>query len=96
MGAVDLLKMDVEGAELEVLGSFKGLDRVRTVIGELHTDLVDASEEQFFSLLQGFDIEAKRPRPGICVFRAVRSQARSGPRGARFARRGSRTAAPRG
>jgi FkbM family methyltransferase len=35
-GDIDVLKIDVEGAELEVIPATKHLDRVRVVIGELH------------------------------------------------------------
>lgn len=36
---VDLLKFDVEGAEFEIFESFHQIQKVKTVIGELHTDL---------------------------------------------------------
>ncbi|MBV8947606.1 MAG: FkbM family methyltransferase, partial [Solirubrobacterales bacterium] len=34
--SVDLLKMDIEGAEWQVLPNFRQLDKVRTIIGEIH------------------------------------------------------------
>ena len=34
--SVDLLKIDIEGAEWQVLPSFRQLDKVRTIIGEVH------------------------------------------------------------
>ena len=34
--SVDLLKMDIEGAEWQVLPYFRQLDKVRTIIGEIH------------------------------------------------------------
>ncbi|MBV9685542.1 MAG: FkbM family methyltransferase [Solirubrobacterales bacterium] len=34
--SVDLLNMDIEGAEWQVLPNFRQLDKVRTIIGEIH------------------------------------------------------------
>lgn len=39
---VDLLKMDVEGAEEAILTTFHDYDRVRAIRGEVHGDLCDA------------------------------------------------------
>jgi FkbM family methyltransferase len=33
---LDLLKIDVEGAEWDVLPSFRGFDRIQTIVGEVH------------------------------------------------------------
>jgi FkbM family methyltransferase len=33
---LDLLKIDVEGAEWDVLSSFRQLDRIRSIVGEVH------------------------------------------------------------
>jgi FkbM family methyltransferase len=38
-GEVDVLKFDIEGAEVEVLGAATGLARVRTLVGEVHDDI---------------------------------------------------------
>ena len=38
-GEVDLLKFDIEGAEVEVFGAATGLGRVRTLVGEVHDDI---------------------------------------------------------
>jgi FkbM family methyltransferase len=48
---VDLLKMDVEGSELDLLvGLGDRLDSVRTLVGEMHETLVD--ESAFYGLLK--------------------------------------------
>jgi FkbM family methyltransferase len=49
IGRLDVLKLDVEGAEDEVLAAFRGLSSVPVVIGELHTDLAPSSPKWFFS-----------------------------------------------
>jgi FkbM family methyltransferase len=36
LDSIDLLKIDIEGAEWDVLPAFHNLDRVRTIIGEIH------------------------------------------------------------
>jgi FkbM family methyltransferase len=47
---VDLLKLDVEGSELDTLrGLGRRLADVRTIVGELHTDVV--AEDDFYGLL---------------------------------------------
>jgi FkbM family methyltransferase len=58
--AVDILKIDIEGAEFDVLRSTRCLDRVRFVIGEVHEDLMSASWEDFRGLLRDFEL-AERP-----------------------------------
>jgi len=48
---VDLLKLDVEGSELDVIrGLGDRLDNVDTVVGEVHEHLIDA--DAFYSLLE--------------------------------------------
>jgi hypothetical protein len=49
---VDLLKVDVEGAELMALTSDNGLDRVRWVIGELHPSVLEMPASQALRILQ--------------------------------------------
>lgn len=48
---VDVLKLDIEGAELPVLSSFRGLRSVRTVIGEFHPQFNDCGLFDFFAAL---------------------------------------------
>ena len=42
--SIDLIKIDVEGAEMDILSNFKGLSKTLCIIGELHYDLIDKSE----------------------------------------------------
>lgn len=78
---LDLLKIDIEGAEFEVLRSFAGLDRTHAVVGEVHLDLIEQSLDEFFALLEGFEIRKRRmPLPDVpgadrWVFEAVRPHA---------------------
>ncbi len=51
---VDLLKIDIEGAEYDVLKSFAGLRSVRTIVGEVHPGLMTGSVPDFLDLLEGF------------------------------------------
>jgi FkbM family methyltransferase len=70
---IDLLKIDVEGAEEEVLGACTRLSDVRTVIGELHTHALTMPVEDFYSRYLGdFDIETTDVRPERCTFVARR------------------------
>ena len=62
---VDLLKIDIEGAELDVLSS-PALDRVRMIVGELHDD-------RAIELLHGFDVTVSGPEG----HRIVRATART-------------------
>ena len=54
---LDLLKIDVEGAELDVLEGFSGLGRVRTIVGEVHPRLMGKSAEALFARLDDFVVE---------------------------------------
>jgi FkbM family methyltransferase len=71
---IDLLKIDVEGAELAVLSSFEGLDRVGVIVGELHPALIGAPVARFMSLLDGFAVETE-PAGADLQFLAVRADA---------------------
>lgn len=51
---VDLLKIDIEGAEYEVLSSFAGLEQVDTIVGDVHPYLMDCTLSDFRRLLEGF------------------------------------------
>lgn len=54
---IDLLKIDVEGAEYDVLRSFSGLDRVRAIAGEFHPRPDGPTADEFFALLADFRLE---------------------------------------
>jgi FkbM family methyltransferase len=55
---IDILKLDVEGAEREVLSSFTGLGSTRMVIGEVHgpPDSLASREVLTFVRAAGFDV----------------------------------------
>jgi FkbM family methyltransferase len=57
---VDLLKIDIEGAEKEVLANADFFDRVRNLIIELHNDY---DFESFQSDVDAFDFQAYPPCP---------------------------------
>jgi FkbM family methyltransferase len=52
---VDVLKIDIEGAEDEVVRGFSGLSRVGAIVGEFHGDAAGA--ETFFALFEDFELD---------------------------------------
>jgi FkbM family methyltransferase len=54
---IDLLKIDVEGAEYEIFSSLKQKTKIGAIIGELHLDLMKASLEEFKQTLPNFKFE---------------------------------------
>jgi FkbM family methyltransferase len=52
---LDLIKIDVEGAEAAILRGFRGLPRVRMIVGELHGE---SACDEVLELLADFEIEA--------------------------------------
>ena len=69
---VDLLKIDIEGAELDVLSSFTHLDRVRTIVGELHPSVLGDRTQNVFGLLREYEVETW-PAGDDLIFLARRS-----------------------
>jgi FkbM family methyltransferase len=69
---IDLLKIDVEGAEYEVLANAARLGIVRAIAGELHPQLVPVAPDAFFALLDGFDVHVDVFSPASWQFSAVR------------------------
>lgn len=63
---LDLVKIDVEGAEASILRRFRGLSRVRMIVGELHGQ---SACDEVFGLLAGFDVQ-RHGHPDHCHFRA--------------------------
>jgi FkbM family methyltransferase len=60
---VDLLKIDVEGAEEEILPGFAGLAGVGAVVGEIHPDVVGDPEGLVRLLEEHFELEVRRALP---------------------------------
>jgi FkbM family methyltransferase len=71
VGDIDLLKIDIEGAEYEVLEACQQLHRVRCIIGEVHA-IPNASAERLFALLSDFEVAAERVQGGQGPFIARR------------------------
>jgi FkbM family methyltransferase len=71
VGDVDLLKIDIEGAEYEVLKACRQLDRVGCIVGEFHT-IPDVDADRFFTLLDGYDILENNVLDGQGTFLASR------------------------
>jgi FkbM family methyltransferase len=71
VGDIDLLKIDIEGAEYEVLEACRQLDRVRCIIGEAHT-IPGGRPERLFALLGDFQVSSERVQRGRGPFIATR------------------------
>jgi FkbM family methyltransferase len=71
LGAIDILKIDVEGAEYEILGSCRQLRSIRCIVGEVHP-VPGASSEALLAQLDGFEVVASDIRGGQGPFLAVR------------------------
>jgi FkbM family methyltransferase len=54
-GRIDLLKMDIEGADFDVFGAFEPAwwDRIGAAMVELHDDLRPGASRRFFNTLAG-------------------------------------------
>lgn len=70
---IDLLKLDIEGSELEVLRAFPELDRVRVMIGEFHPGLAGTRVE-LEAALAGFDTRWTEQPKGDPLFVAVNTR----------------------
>jgi FkbM family methyltransferase len=71
LGHIDILKIDIEGAEREVMGSSAAwIGNVGAVIAELHDAMSPGASRSFYTATRGFDWEWVR---GENVF-AVREQ----------------------
>lgn len=66
---IDLLKVDVEGAENDVLAG-SGLERVRAIVGELHPRLTDPYA--VLALLGDFDVRVTKASPSSWRLAAIR------------------------
>ena len=72
MESVDLLKIDIEGAETEALQAFEGLTSVKGILGEFHGRQSGVRPSDFFGLLTDFDIETYGNCAESCVVRGFR------------------------
>ncbi len=68
---VDLLKLDIEGAELDALSPFPVARRAGAVVGELHLRRIGRPEADFWRLLEGFDVDVRNRSPWACEFVAL-------------------------
>jgi FkbM family methyltransferase len=60
---VSLLKLNVEGAEWDVVRASSSLPRIRAIVGEFHDDLCPVPWETFRDALDGFRAEISGPPP---------------------------------
>lgn len=67
MSRIDLLKLDVEGAEEQVLDDIAAL-QVSGIVAELHEDLMSGTSEAVFSRLTDFDITIAKRTANRCTF----------------------------
>lgn len=72
--SVDVLKIDIEGAEFEALEAFTAMRRVHTLVGEFHGDLNQRSIHELAPVFEGFELEIQSGKraAGRCWFRATR------------------------
>lgn len=69
---VDLLKIDVEGAEDRIFGAASSIARVRWIVGELHLNILGCTAEEFFQHhLSGFAVVDQCTVDGFASFAAV-------------------------
>jgi FkbM family methyltransferase len=54
LGCIDVLKLDIEGAEIPVLTSTTVLDRVRVIVFEYHREYADVALWELLEHLKGF------------------------------------------
>jgi FkbM family methyltransferase len=75
LATIDVLKMDIEGAEVEALERFTGADRVRQMLVEVHTDIVPSARDRLSEALLGFEQDWRQTGTGEWFLRAERSAA---------------------
>ena len=73
VAGIDLVKLDVEGAELEALRGFSRLKDVRMMIGEAHPELLGDELDEFFRLFAGFDVRRLSESDDAIAFLATRA-----------------------
>lgn len=70
---IDLLKFDIEGAEMEAFKRCMGIARIHCFVGELHLDLVEAGREEFLSLFEGCEVILRQLSLTRCIVSAFRA-----------------------
>lgn len=55
-GSVDLMKIDIEGAEFDAFKYCDYLSNVRAITGEAHTEQSGHAEEELYEILNSFDL----------------------------------------
>jgi FkbM family methyltransferase len=73
----DMVKIDVEGAEFDVIPASLLLRDVPVVIGEIHAAPRSPQTARVLAALDGFDVTADGPDDGWTLFHAVRRQDRT-------------------
>jgi hypothetical protein len=69
---VDVLKFDVEGAELDVFRASTSLERISTLVGEVHEDLMPGTWSEFAALFSRFRISDQLIAPSRRLVVAAR------------------------
>lgn len=75
---IDLLKFDIEGSEWPVFKAFNNWNRVHSLIGELHVDIMQTSKNEFLKLFSDYSLDLTRlelPEVERYVVRAWRKEA---------------------
>jgi len=70
---VDLLKIDIEGAEFEALANCSRIGNARVIVGEIHANPGTRAAQQALGALEGFDVDSRPDGTGLhTLFRARR------------------------
>jgi FkbM family methyltransferase len=74
LDSIDVLKIDIEGAEAEALERFDGLGRVRAVVGEWHEGMHGRPFADLAPRFDGFELELRPDAERVHHFAAVRRE----------------------
>lgn len=72
LNQVDILKFDIEGGEWALLSSIKNFEKLRTIIGEVHLDLLSVDKKTFLNRLSEYAIATKKLSDSRFIFYATR------------------------
>jgi FkbM family methyltransferase len=61
---IDLLKLDIEGAEFDAIESFPELSRIGSVVGEVHAPPDSQRAREWLARLQGFELALSPAKDG--------------------------------